>query len=498
MHNDSSTHIVYQIAQVLQDRGLVDADWAQETIDRAERVRLFRNYYDGNHRAKLTANMRKMLTISGDVLDQFNLNYCELVVDTLADRLQVDNLEAPDNDEGQAWADGLRNENRFDALQDDVHLATVRDGDSYVMVDYSESEGRTRWTHEQAYDGDEGVIVVYSDHDNSTIEAGIKIWREASFDESYHVNIYFGDEWLRYTYGPHQATNERGETVTEMRMTSLTDQPDEWRVGRVPFIHYKNAAGSRDRFGKSALKNIVPMVDGLNRVFTSMIMASLLTAFRMTYTKGFDLSGGIAPGSNIPMFPQFANKITELLPEERGEIAAALNAMEFGALEAGDMMPFIESANFIIEQISTIGRTPLPNLMGGSNESGEALKQRETQLLGKVRGLHSRLGNAWEDVLRLSVDVQDTYGGNATAPAVDVWNAVWMAAETRNHAEIREKAKLLNDMGFQRQALRELGYDDATIDQLMREQAMDAGLMSIDAGGDIPGIQQAAADLLAS
>jgi hypothetical protein len=72
---------------------LVRDEWLVETDDWGDRVKLFRDYYDGNHRSKLTGNMKRMLRISGDAHDQFNENYCGLVVDTYADRLLVERMQ---------------------------------------------------------------------------------------------------------------------------------------------------------------------------------------------------------------------------------------------------------------------------------------------------------------------------------------------------------------------------------------------------------------------
>ena len=64
----------------------VAVDWSANVTRWGEGVALWRKYSAGEHRAKLTAAMRDMLRISGAVTDQFNDNYCEMVVDRLADR----------------------------------------------------------------------------------------------------------------------------------------------------------------------------------------------------------------------------------------------------------------------------------------------------------------------------------------------------------------------------------------------------------------------------
>ena len=127
--------------------------------------------------------MRKMLNVTGDKYQTFSADYCDMVVRMMADRLVVDRIEvvvnptravprtAPtgdddvvdgdtivgdgtgDDDKDQQWVDYTLKKNRFDALQMDVHEATLRDGDCFIIVDFDEKKQCARLNFNEAFDG---------------------------------------------------------------------------------------------------------------------------------------------------------------------------------------------------------------------------------------------------------------------------------------------------------------------------------------------------------
>ena len=160
-----------------------------------------------------------------------------------------------------------------------------------------------------------------------------------------------------------------------------------------------------------------------------------------------------------------------------------------GTLDQAELVPFIDQAAFIIDQIGTVTLTPLPTLMGGKGESGEALKERQTGLTGKVRRAQTRLGVAWAEVWRVGQTVFNTYS-TQNIPA-GRFTPRWADAQLRNEVELREHAKEMREAGYEREFLRimgqVLGYDGEKIDQLIAEkrEAEAASLAAL--GGTVPG-----------
>ncbi len=112
--------------------------------------------------------------------------------------------------------------------------------------------------------------------------------------------------------------------------------------------------------------------------------------------------------------------------------------------------------------------------MGGAGASGEALKMLESQLLGKIRRAHVNFGNAWEDLLGLSAQIEAAYGTNKPATARRYY-ARWESAEVRNSAEVvknvKEVEKHLDDQTILELLAQVFGFDDAKIEKIMKAKA---------------------------
>lgn len=452
------------VADKLVSHGLIDRNlWMADMRLRGELVMLYRQYYDGYHRARLTKQMKKMLRISDDLYDRMNVNYCEMVVDSMASRLTVDKVQA-DSEDASAWADTLLRSNRFDALQIDVREAALRDGETFVMVE-TLADGTQRLVHEPAWDGYRGAMVVY-DHQKNIV-AGVKIWTEPTGD---YANIYYPDRIERYRISQGALL-----MMDEPEMTTRAGQQPG--VPLVPFVNKGKGWGR----GTSELVNVVPLQDSLNRTWVSMVMTAELSAFQIRWAKGFAPPQDLMPGSWVTFGEDWGPDQIE-----------ALKASEVGTLDQAALVPFIEQSMYIIRQIGTITSTPLPETMGGDSQSGEALKQREIGLLASVGRAQVQMGNSWENVLALA-HRQATLYAVQSPPAAAQWETRWKDAEIRNDADVIGLASVLQSWGYEREALRQLAtlsqvnWDDAKIEALMAEKLADANAALMAASGDVPG-----------
>lgn len=429
--------------------------WISDIEQWGQNVALYREYAEGNHRAKLTKEMREMLRISDARNDQFSLNYCDLVVQRMNDRLVVTGVEG-DGDDASAWSADVLTANRFDGLQMDVHEATIRDGITFVMATFNNDTQQVVLAHELAWDGDTGLIPVY-DRMGKRIAAAVKVWYEGSL--SRRVNIYYADRVEKYDADTGGALLVHADEVDDGDGESVVPWMDAQRrpIG-VPVIPFVNRAKTRLTTGTSELASIIPVNDSLNRTLVSMVMTSELSAFQIKIALGFEPPANVTPGMWVVV-------AAGGLPD--GQKADAK------VLEQAQIVPFISQAQFLIDQIGTISQTPLPGQMGGDSASGEAIKQRETGLVGKVRRFQIKGGNAWEDVLALAANVQNAFGRTG-APKSTRWVCRWKDAEIRNDAEVIKNVKDTRDLMGDEQALREVagvfGWDETQIQRIMAQK----------------------------
>lgn len=466
------------IAQKLIARGLVGANWAGEMQVKGELVKLYRDYYDGVHRLKLTNEMKQMMQIKSDRLDQYNANYCEMVVAALADRLTVESIDTG-NDAGDEWAQQVMALARFDGLQIDVRESALRDGETFVMVAHDTQADMPVLAHEPAWDGDCGVMVVY-DRQMQHILAGVKVWYEADLRR---VNIYYPNSMEKYSYespAPKQGMDVEKPYLKQYpderaNKDGVIDTSQDGKAPGVPIIHFPNRG---KRKAKSELINMIPLQDSLNSTLVSMVMTALLTAFPLLFAKGWKPPAGMTPGQILHAMvgDSNGNAIVPETEEHARAIAAIQSQFDLKRIEPGEIDQLIKQADWLIFQIGTVSSTPVPGQMGGDTSSGEALKQRGIGLVGKAQRAQVQFGNAWEDVLRMAARLQDIFGRKK--PPTDLqWVTRWKSAELRNNVEILAFAKQIHEMGFTEEALRLMSqssikeYTEDDIKRLMGERA---------------------------
>lgn len=468
------------IAKMFMEKKLVGSTWQENTQRAGDEVRLYREYYEGEHRLKLTTEMKKMMQIDDDRLDRYNDNYCAMVVDAMADRMTVDRIAVSENkeDAGQKWVDELMNANRFDGLQMDIREAALRDGETFVMMQYDDTAARMGLFHELAWDGDVGVIVVM-DASYRHIVAGVKAWYDGDIKR---VNIYYQNSVEKYI-------TEEGSTdlkPIEGPEGKLVTERDG-KIAGVPIVRF-----SRKKKATSELKNVIPLQDSLNRTLVSMVMAAELTAFSVMFAVGWQPPQAISPGMiyHAKLTNADGTTVVPQSDEEAKAMVAMLNAYRLERIQGGSLTELINQADWIIAQIEKVTSTPV-DLGGGS--SGEYLKQLDVRLQGKIEGAQVRFGNSYEDMVKLAAK-QSTLFGVANAPTLETISTEWKSAEIRNDADVLKLFEALIKAGFEEAALRALSKSSLTnfTEQQIKDMMDEKNSATADklqrAGGNLPGM----------
>jgi hypothetical protein len=226
----------------------------------------------------------------------------------------------------------------------------------------------------------------------------------------------------------------------------------------VPVVAFMNRAKTRQTTGKSELAPVIPMNDALNRIIVSMVMTGELHGFPIRYLLGLGLD---------------TTKLTPGIFLRADDAISKEHQVLIGTLEAAQLVPFINEAEFLINQIATVSRTPLPTQMGGDNQSGEALKQREVGYLRKIGRYQVKGGNSWEDTVAVARDLKAAFG-KEQPPKFKRSSTNWAPAEVRNDTEIVDNAiKVREDVGskeFLRLIAPVYDYDEQDIERIEAEK----------------------------
>jgi len=396
----------------------IDADnsWKSGLVRSGARVALYREYEIGDHRADMTDQMRKMLRLKtgDDELTEFNDNYMEVVIDMEASRLFVSSITG--DDASQGWVEETLERNRFISEHGQWCRGAIRDGDAYVMVDLN-----ANWISVPAYDGFSGLVVIYSGDTNKAIWA-CKLWSEANNeDDASNVTmklvVYQADK-ISYFEG-----SENGAGVT------ATDEPKPWLLDDLPIVPFMNKKDTYADGGRSELRPAIPLQDVLNRSLHSLVMAFELSAFGVKYSIGMEISlDGIVPGGVVGLVikDSAGNVMTELTDAQLD----FLKSVSVGQFDATDVTQYLQVLDKIVQQLGQVTQTPIRGVASSNQISGEALRQLEIGLLGKVKRFQWQNTNAFMDLLNLTADIQNAYDtGKGSAPELGAVKIAWKDAE---------------------------------------------------------------------
>lgn len=379
-----------------------------EQQERFTKVRQYREYYEGEHETQLSTRMRKYLQVKAD--QEFSANYMPIVVDTPASRLIIEDLDAgSQSDEMMRWwkASGM------DALQFDAHVAAIRDGDAYIMVDWDEETQMPRFTLQLADDGADGAHVVYSE-ETGRPEWATKRWAITRGDEAgraRYINVYWPDRVDKY-----RSHNQ----FMEGDWTLIGSEP--WTDGLeplgLPLFHLANRKRGY-KYGQSELEQAIPMQNALNKSVIDLLAAADTSAFRILTMIGNDPSGlEISPGSFI------------WIPNPPSE-----GAISF--IPGEDLRPMIEVVNDFVQRIGQVSDTPLSYFqLSGQMASEGTHKQHESRLISKCRIMSVDFGNTWEKAFKFARKLYNVFGPGGMSEDQDV-ELVWRDFDVR--AEVEKK-----------------------------------------------------------
>lgn len=454
------------------------SDWEDDRLEWGERVQLYRDYIDGQHRLEMTQAVADLLMIDKDDGERFTVNYSKLVMQKLADRLKVTGIKGS-TDALTEWADKLRKKARFDGLQIDTHEDTISSGDNFVMIDsapLADGQEFPAMVVEPAYNGNVGIVPIY-DLTQMHMLAVVKIWEH---DEQttkkvndgddiliteYRVNVYYPDRIEKYVTNDGKLDEfpedvEMPNGTIENTHVHAWVAPDGTPLG-IPFVHFKHDSRSGKWNGESGIKSTISLNDVLNRATMSMTLIAELTAAMIRYIIGAKAPDGkVTPGMWVGIM-------------EDG-VPLDIQMPKVGTFEIGIVTPIVEESRYVIDQIANVTDTPLPGTMGSSVASGESLKQREIGFTARVEKLQTKFGNNWEDVIDIAYRVQAALGKSKPPAGADGWETIWKPAEVRNDVEVVENANKIVDHIDRRTYLETIapvyGWDAERIDQILERQ----------------------------
>jgi hypothetical protein len=418
----------------------------------------YRDYYEGTQ--SLVFATQEFQEAFGETFQGFRDNWCEVVVDTVEDRLDVQRISLRDEssddplnpDDDPVWQVFLNNE--FEEIQSELYNNALVEGRSAILV-WPDDELGARIDAQVA----QNFKVTYHPDDKRRPIWAIKRWFTEAGEA--RMTVYFSD--FIYKFRTDGNFNIINNVVTfpntgsswVIRPPQETGDPS-WPLpnplGMVPIVEFRN------RGDVSEIINVIPQQDALNKSIVNMMVASEFHGFPQRYI----ISSNKAPAEGWASGP---GTIWEIEPEV--DIDGKSLPTEVGSLDAADPSSYIKIIEFFKEDIAATSRTPI-DVFGVSSQrgqrgdapSGESRRVGEGGLIKKVEKLQARWSKRWVMVARLVAAAL----GDADA-SVTRGDVIWANPQAHYYMLLLEEGrKMIQELGLPPEmAWKRLGMDEAEI-----------------------------------
>jgi hypothetical protein len=401
----------------------------RDKLDRqASRAAGYQEYFDGEEGivALLDTDERRTFRT---FLDEAGANWCELVVNAVAERLRVVGFrfgegEGGDADDGKrAWT--IWQANQMDADSELVQVDALVMGSSFVLVQPDDDNPTgVSMTAESPLE----ATVLYEPGNRRKRRAGFKRFADIPGDQTTVTEVLMTPEeiavWYPNARGPEIAPNPAGV----VGLIELTPQP---RTVGWPRSELDPAIAIQDRIQTTLFNRCVAMDYG---------------AFRQVWATGIRIARDVIKGADgtdaVKVVRPFDIGANRLLTNENQD-------GRFGSFAESTLGGYLASVEQDVTMMAAITQTPAHYLTGTLvNLSADAIKAAEAGLVAKVRRRSVHLGEGWEEAMRLALQLV----GSPAALDVSA-EAVWGDFETRSEGQLVDALVKMATLGVPREVL---------------------------------------------
>jgi hypothetical protein len=428
-----------------------------------EHLEKLRDYYGGAQTLNFATD--DFLKAFGDQFATFRDNWCEVVVDAVQDRLDLQNMllypegsQTPDQTISQRVWDELE-KNEFELVQDDLYNGSLVEGTAFVIV----------WPEEDKVQIDpnyaQNVRVTYQSKDWRKAKHAIKRW--VTETGAVYLTLYTSDWVYKFELPPEERLrllDPKDHVPTETSGWKQRVVPnEEWPLrnpfGIVPVVEFPN------RRDESEIEQVIPIQDMLNKTMVDMAVSAEYGAFRQR----FIVSSNREPSGGWKASPGYVWHLTPVVDVEGRPLPT-----QIGTLEESDPIAYIRIIEMLLQHLSAITRTPQHMVLqtsksGGRGDapSGESLRVAETGLIKKVTKLQRLWGPRWLRVGHLVAMALNGFPEEFTLDGAAMAGETSWAHPMSHHQTVllEEGRRMIDDLGLPPEfAWRHLGLSETQID----------------------------------
>lgn len=399
-------------------------------------------YYNGDvPETFATAKLRRAFRTTDD---RSRLNYCRPVVDAVNNRLTIQTISG-DTPTATKKIQSLWRDNDLGIEAQEIHRAALMYGEAFVIA-WPDSTGRV----DIALNSPLNVALVYDAENPRRKSYAVKVWRSGEAET--RMNIYYPDRIEKWRTPSDQITEGSNWTFLES-----IDNP--W--GEVPVFHFR----TRRPHGVAEHKEAYSAQNAINKLFVT----HMHTVDYQGAPQRYALAAAGADAGELEDFNEgdTARENIAALKNGPGEVWFMQGVTSMGQFDPADPAMFWNPIDKLVHNVATLTDTPIHYFeKTGNVPSGNALRTAEAPLMKKVSDRKDAFGYAWRDVFRFALRIE-----GISSDVVVYWKEV----EALDELERWDVAlKKINAGLSHRQALREGGYPEDQIEQIMAEREAEA------------------------
>lgn len=425
--------------------------WASDQFNKDGRNKVidtYEEYLDGKQPVAFATP--KFRTAFAGLYESFSYNRMESVVEAHVDRLQVTNIGGRD-DALVELAQNFWDANNMDQRENESTTDALAYGDGFVSVEMHPTENRpVYWVNDPRL-----IRVHFDDQVPGRIEMAVKRWIEP--DGYGYLNVYYEDRIEKFVtrnkvqlgsdINANAWTVKEGDDVIKLPVTDT-----------VPVFHLPNKART-NTYGRSELKQLIPLQDALNYVLMTGMVAAEFAAFTQKVIMGMNEPDDDMK-ENLKQFSLGVDKVLSLYGD----------GVSIGEFSPTNIQAYIDLAEWWDTTISRVSRVPVHYLRSANApESGEAKRLQEQPFTSKITDQQRGFGWGYGEINRYGLRLM----GHQNVKPGDIW-VNWESAAP--HSE--EDRWRLIDMRLAagvpfRMAMQLGGIDEADIEKMMEEREIE-------------------------
>lgn len=339
-------------------------------------------YYEGEQ--PLSYMHPELLKEIGEQIRQVVINWPQLVVDAIEERLDVEGFRYPDTDSASDELWRIWQANCMDVKSQQAHVDALTMKRAFLVV------GTNAKDHTTPLVTAESPLQMYADFDPGTrqIRAALKRYNEidpltAALRDRY-ATLYRPNSTIHFkSSGP-------GTWTVESR--------DDHNVGEPLVAILPNRGRLLVPGGQTELKPVLPVSDAACKMATDLMVGAEFHALPRRAAFGFDEEDFVdVNGKQLSVWSRLAGRIWSTSKTRKEDGA---DVVQF---PAADLANFTGTIEFLARMVAALAALP-PNYLGLSADdaaSADAIRSRETRLIKRCERKQTPLGDGYERMNRL-------------------------------------------------------------------------------------------------